>query len=87
MANPVEPAVLTSHHREPVVETILRLTQELLRLRPEGTSSDQWLTSIYGLAHAMSEVAMIVGAQQVLHQGAFRPPGIPFCPSSEGGIR
>ena len=61
MANPAEFAALTIRHREPVVETALRLTQELLRLRPEGTSSDQWLASIYGLAHAMAEVATVTG--------------------------
>jgi hypothetical protein len=81
MANPAEPAMLADCRREPVVETALRLTQELLRLRPEGTSSDQWLANIYGLAHAMAEVATGAGARRMLHRGTLRLPGIPSCPS------
>jgi hypothetical protein len=74
MANPAEPTVLADRRREPVIETALKLTQELLRLRPEGKSSDQWLASIHRLARAMSEVTTVVGAQQVLHQGVFHLP-------------
>jgi hypothetical protein len=39
MANPSESATLADRHREPIAETALRLTQELLWLRKEGASS------------------------------------------------
>jgi hypothetical protein len=84
MASSVELAAPTGRHREPVVETALRLTRELLWLRLEGTSSDQLLTSIYGLTHAMSEVAAVAaGSVDATPKGA-PPAGNPFFPLSRG---
>jgi hypothetical protein len=84
MANTAEPAALTDRRRKPVIETALRLTLELLRLRPEGTSSDQWLASIYGLAHVMSEVAVVAGGSADAAPRGAPPVGNPFFPLSRG---
>jgi hypothetical protein len=82
MASPVEPTALTDHRQEPVVETALKLTQELLRLRPKGTSSDQWLASIHGLAHTMSEVVVITGGS-----AGTAPTGCTFLPLFRGRVK
>jgi hypothetical protein len=87
MANSAETAALTGRHREPIIETALTLTQELLRLRPEGTNSDQWMASIHGLTHVMSEVASIAGGSADAAPRGAPPAGNPFFPSLEGGLR
>jgi hypothetical protein len=84
MANTVEPASLTNHRREPVVETALRLTQELLRIRPEGTSFDQWLASIHGLTRAMSEVATVTRVSTCAAPRGIPPAGRTFLPLARG---
>jgi hypothetical protein len=80
MANPAEAATLADRHREPVFETAPRLMQELLQLRPEGTSSDHWLSSICGLTHAMAEVATIAGGLTYTTPRSTPPAGQPFFP-------
>jgi hypothetical protein len=87
MANTAEPAVLTDHRREPAVETALRLMQELLWLRPEGTSSDRWLTNIYGLIHAMAEVAAVAGGLGDAAPSGILLAGNPFFPLSRGRVK
>jgi hypothetical protein len=87
MTSLAESAALADRHREPVVETTLRLTQELLRLRPEGMSSDRWLGSIFGLARAVAKVATVAGGSAGATTKGTRLPGSPSCPSPEGESR
>jgi hypothetical protein len=87
MAHPAEPTALADRHREPVVETALRLMQELLRLRPEGTSPNQWLASIHGLALAMSKVAAVAGGSADAAPKGASPTGRTFLPLSWGKSR
>ena len=87
MANLAESAALTVRHREPVVETALRLTHELLRLRPEGTSSDQWLASIFGLARAVVKVVIVAGGSAGATANSAPAAGRPFLPLARRRVK
>jgi hypothetical protein len=87
MANPVEYIAPTDRHQLLVIEIAMRLTQELLRLRPEGTRSDQWLVGIFGLARAVAEVATVAGGSPGSTTRGAPPTGQPFLPLARGRVK